>query len=274
MQINSETAWCAVTSRLGGPLVRKAAVMIGVAILASTLARAQTTDSSAKSTGMERRQETLLQNIFSYLNMAGTRSADFRPLTQRERNTLYGKSFINPLWYLKGAVSAGQNQWKDDPREWEQGISGYGKRYGDIMGQYAIRRTITYGFESWFHEDNRYLPSGKKGFWPRTGYALSSGIMARHDNGRRYPSASLLVGYAGGAYLSRFWQPDSVNSVGDAAVSFGVSMGWNIGFSVMKEYLPDILRRFTRRATPSDGAGPPPAVPSSTRHAHPAENHP
>ena len=99
------------------------------------------------------------------------------------------------------------------------------------------------GFESLLHEDNRYFVSREKGFWPRFGYSLSSGILARHDNGKRYPSASLLIGYAGGAYVSRFWQPASANSVGDAAVSFGISMGWNIGLGAVKEFLPGILHR-------------------------------
>jgi hypothetical protein len=168
---------------------------------------------------------------------------EFHPLTQKERAKLFAESFINPIWYAKGALSAGANQWADVPEEWEQGASGYGKRFADIMGQYAVRKTVMYGFESLLHEDNRYFVSGKKGFWPRLGYSLSSGLLARHDSGKRYPSASLLIGYASGAYVSRFWQPASADSVGDAAVSFGISMGWNIGLGAAKEFLPDILRR-------------------------------
>jgi hypothetical protein len=191
--------------------------------------------------------EKALDFVFDYLNMANRKkAADFRPLTQKERNELYGKSLVNPVWYLKGAFSAAQNQWKDKPAEWEQGTSGYGKRYADIMGQYAIQKTTTFGLESLLHEDNRYFGSRKKGFWPRTGYALSSSILARHDNGRRYPSVSSLTGYASGAFLSRLWQPPSSNTAGAGAVSFGISMGWNIGFSVVKEFLPDILRPFTK----------------------------
>ena len=81
----------------------------------------------------------------------------FNPLTERERTHRFGKSLINPVWYAKGALSAVQNQWRDIPEEWEQGASGLGKRYADIMGQYAIRKTVTFGFESMLHEDNRVL---------------------------------------------------------------------------------------------------------------------
>ena len=200
----------------------------------------------------------VLNEVFGYLNMAGARkAADFRPLTQRERNGIYGKALVNPIWYVKGAISAGLNQWEDKPHEWEQGASGYGKRYADIMGQYSIQKTTTFGLESLLHEDNRYFGSGKKGFWPRLGYALSSGVLARHDNGKRYPSISLIGGYASGAFISRLWQPPSVNTAGDGAVSFGVSMGWNIAFGVVKEYLPDLLRPVLDKGKPK------PAPPSS-----------
>jgi hypothetical protein len=221
-----------------------AARMVFALCSTATLALAQ----GARSPGSSAPAEGFYRDLFAYLNMSGANAPKFQPLTQRERNSLFGKSFINPIWYAKGAMSAGLNQWQDLPEPWEQGASGYGKRFGDIMGQYAIRRTAMYGFESWLHEDNRYFPSAKKGFWARTGYALSSGLTARHDNGKRYPSASILVAYASGAYFSRFWQPSPNRSIGDAAVSFGVSMGWNIGLGVLKEYLPEMLRPLRRKS--------------------------
>jgi hypothetical protein len=181
--------------------------------------------------------------LFNYMNMAGTKKAsDFRPLTQQERTHLYFKTMVNPLGYMKAGFSAGIDQWEDKPEEWEQGASGYGKRYANILGQYSIQRTVTFGLSSALHEDNRYFNSGKKGFWSRTVYALSSGILARHDDGSRHFSVSQVGGTAAGAFLSRLWQPPSQDSAGDGAVSFGITMGSNIGFSVVKEFLPDLGR--------------------------------
>src|SRR3954469_14438685 len=107
------------------------------------------------------------------------------------------------------------------------------------MGQYAIQRTVTFGASSLLHEDNRYFLSGKKGIWRRTGYALSSSILARHDNGKLYPSVSLISGFAAGALVFRAWLPPSQNSAGDGAVSFGTTMGWNALTCAVKEFLPD-----------------------------------
>lgn len=181
--------------------------------------------------------------IFNYLNMAGTtKASDFKPLTQPERSRLYLETMINPFGYIKAGFSAGIDQWNNKPPEWGQGASGYGKRYMNILGQYSIQRTVTFGLSSAFHEDNRYFNSGKKEFWPRIGYAISSGILARHDDGSRHISISQLGGVAAGAFLSRSWQPRSQNSAADGAISFGITMASNMGFGVVKEFLPDLGR--------------------------------
>jgi hypothetical protein len=186
--------------------------------------------------------------VFNYLNMAGTTKAnEFCPLTQQERTQIYVKTMVNPLGYLKAGFSAGLDQWNDKPSEWGQGAAGYGKRFANIQGQYSIQRTVTFILSSGLSEDNRYFNSGKKGVWPRTGYAVASGIFARHDDGSRHLSVSQLGGVAAAAFLSRFWQPPSQRSVGDGAVSFGISMASNMGFGVVKEFLPDIGRAIKRK---------------------------
>ncbi len=189
-----------------------------------------------------------LSYVFNYLNMAGTKKAsDFLPLTQKKRTQLYLETMANPLGYIKGGLSAGIDQWRDKPPEWRQGMSGYGKRYINIMSQYSIQRTVTFGLSSSLHEDNRYFNSGRKGFWTRTGYALTSGLAARNDEGNRHLSISQLGGVAAGAFLSRAWLPRSQNSAADGAVSFGITMLSNMGFGVVKEFLPDIGRSLNRR---------------------------
>ena len=186
--------------------------------------------------------------LFNYLNMAGTQKAtEFKPLTQKERTQIYFKTMVNPLGYAKAGFSAGIDQWKDKPEEWEQGASGYGKRFANILGQYSIQRTVTYGLGSLLHEDNRYFNSGKKGFWPRASYAICSAFLARHDDGSRAISISQLSGVAAGAFVARLWLPPSENSAKDGAVSFGLTMGSNAAFGVVKEFIPDLGRAISKK---------------------------
>jgi hypothetical protein len=184
----------------------------------------------------------------SYLNMAGHQTAkDFRPLTQGERTGLHLRSLVNPWGFAKAALSAGTDQWHNKPQEWDQGWKAYGKRFANIEGQYAIQKTVTYLISSPLHEDNRYFGSGKHGFWSRTQYALASSVLARHDNGNLHLSVSQLSGVAAGAFAARLWLPPSQSSAGDAAVSFGITMGSNTALSVLKEFLPDLLRGAARK---------------------------
>ena len=193
--------------------------------------------------------------LFEYLEMAGTQKApDFRPLSQHERNVIYAKSLINPIWYFKGAMSGALDQRNNKPPEWGQGWAAYGQRVGNIMGQYAIQRSTSFGLASLLHEDNRYLGSGQKGFWRRSKYAVASSILARHDDGRRYPSISRITGFTAGAFISRAWQPPSTHSAGDGAVSFGLSMGYNALACEVKEFLPDMLRPLLKGRKPQPPA--------------------
>ncbi len=219
-------------------------VVVSFAVQAqSQSAPQEQTDASSTQSGSK-----LKSSVFNLLNMAGTeKSKEFHPMSQTERNHLYFSTMINPLSFARCAFSAGIDQWNDKPSEWEQGVSGYGKRFANILGQYSIQRTVTYGLSSALHEDNRYFNSGKQGFWSRTVYALSSGILARHDDGTRQFSISQVGGVAAGAFLARTWLPPSQHSAGDAAVSFGITMGSNIGLGVMKEFLPDLVRPFTKK---------------------------
>jgi hypothetical protein len=188
-----------------------------------------------------------INSLAPYLDLAETTAARFRPLTQAERTRLYLKGVLSPWGVLYGATRAGLHQSWNGPPEWGQGAQGYGKRFADSYGQYWARRTFAFSFASVLHEDNRYFRSGKHGLWRRTKYAVASGLLARHDNGQRSLSISRLGAIAGVAFVSRTWQPPSTNSAGDAAVSFGVTMGTEVGLCVFKEFLPELAGPLHRK---------------------------
>ena len=197
--------------------------------------------------------EKAVDGLENYLNMAGSKTAkDFQPLTQQERNALYLRSLVNPWGFAKAAMSAGIDQANDKPKEWGQGWGPYGQRYANIEGQYLVQKTATFLISSPLHEDNRYFGSGAHGFWPRLGYAVSSSVLARHDDGKRYVSVSQLTGVAAGAFVARLWLPPSQSGASEAAASFGYTMAANVATSVLKEFLPDLTRRSSKKKSPGN----------------------
>ncbi len=235
-------------------MIRKCICELAIFTLAFGATAASQSQNSVTGQPSSKVADRTVNNLFNYLNMAGTEKAgEFQPLTPRQRTQIYLHTMINPFGFIKAGMSAGIDQWTDNPEEWRQGASAYGKRYANILGQYSIQRTFTFALSAGLQEDNRYFNSGKSGFWPRTKYALESGILARHNDGSRHISISQLGGVAAGAFLSRTWLPPSQSSAGDAAVSFGITMGGNIGFGVVKEFLPDLGRAIANKRKRSSG---------------------
>ena len=97
------------------PCCIAAAIVAALTITSSV--SAQQANPAAPVVNTEVRGTRILDYLFGYLNMAGSGSDVFKPLTQRERTSRYGKSMINPLWYAKAAISAGQNQLLDTPED-------------------------------------------------------------------------------------------------------------------------------------------------------------
>jgi hypothetical protein len=170
--------------------------------------------------------------------------AQFVPLTSSERLSKYLAGLVDGESVLRTAASAGIRQAAGTPKEWGGGAEAYGERVGNAFAQHVIHRTLQYGISAALHEDNRYFVSGQTGFFRRTKYAIKSTLLARHDNGNQYFSFSRVGGAAGAAFISRAWQPRSTTSAGDGAVSFGITMGSDIGFNVFREFWPDMKRHF------------------------------
>ena len=168
---------------------------------------------------------------------------DFVPMTPTERIVQAEFSVGSATPFLYSAVRAGIDQAYNRPKEWRQGAEGFGLRYGSIYGELFISQVFEQGVAYRLHEDNRYFGSGRRNPAARLGYALASTILARHEDGSRSVSVSAIGGAASAAFISRAWQPRSSTSVGDAAVSFGLTMAVRAGFNVLREFSPRVFGR-------------------------------
>jgi hypothetical protein len=168
----------------------------------------------------------------------------FAPMTRGERFRNYMVRVAGPQPFITAAATAGISQAEDTPKEWSGGAEGYGKRIGDAYAQQFIRGTLEYGLSAALHEDNRYFVSGQTGFFRRTRYAVVSTLLARHESGNQSFSFSRIGSAAGAAFISRAWQPRSITSAGDGAVSFGISIGSDIGFNIVREFWPGLRHHF------------------------------
>ena len=128
--------------------------------------------------------------------------------TKRERFNRYVLSVVGPFSLLSTGISAGINQWRDRPVEWEQGASGFGKRYASEFGRTAIQQTITYGLDTAMGLDTGFRRSNRKGFFPRMTDALAENITSRTRTGKRVISVPRISGiYASRIISEEAWYP-------------------------------------------------------------------
>jgi hypothetical protein len=172
--------------------------------------------------------------------MAGKTQDQFKPLTARERLSLYAKDLLSPFHFFLAGVSAGITQLQDSPKAWGLGAQGYALRFANYYGEATISSILQMSGEDLLHEDNLYYGSGEHGVWKRMKYAIASSVLARSNDGTQHFSVSQVGSTAAAAFISRIWQPRSNDSAGDGAVNFGINMASNAGVNVVREFLPGV----------------------------------
>lgn len=181
-------------------------------------------------------------SLFSSLLMSGKTQDQFKPLTAKERVSLYARDLLSPFHLFLAGFSAGITQLQDSPKAWGLGAQGYGLRFVNYYGEATISSVLQMTGEDLLHEDNLYYGSGEHGFWKRIRYAVASSVLARSNDGSQHFSVSQVGSTAASSFISRIWQPRSNDSAGDGAVNFGINMASNAGVNVVREFLPGLTQ--------------------------------
>jgi hypothetical protein len=174
---------------------------------------------------------------------SATNAPSYAPLTASERWRRYLVSAFGPGAILRAAAAGGIAQWENTPKEWKQGSEAFGDRFGNSLAEHVIRKTIEAGAAAALHEDNRYFKSTDTGFGKRLKHSVGSVFITHNEAGGEHFAYSRFAGAIGSSFISREWQPRSLDSSGDAAVNFGVTMALDMGWNVFKEFRPHRLGR-------------------------------
>ncbi|MBZ5624787.1 MAG: hypothetical protein LAQ69_39720, partial [Acidobacteriia bacterium] len=59
---------------------------------------------------------------------------------------------FSPTSFVSSAANAGIGQWRNRPREWQQGGEGYGRRYASSFAEHIVYQTMMFGASSVLHE--------------------------------------------------------------------------------------------------------------------------
>ncbi len=198
-------------------------------------------DSSTQPSGQRR--------MFGFVPAYGLVEAGMQPppLTSGQKFKL-AVQYLNPYTFLFVAAEAGVNQARNDPPEYGQGAEGYGKRYGaGFADGLTASIFITGMYPSLLRQDPRYYRLGDGGFSHRTGYAVSRILVTRQDSGRKAFNVSEVLGSFSSSALAVTYYPKSQRDFSDVAERAGIQFAFDAGFNVLKEFYPEIQRKFFGR---------------------------
>jgi hypothetical protein len=97
------------------------------------------------------------------------------------------------------------------------------------------------------HEDTRYYAIGHGSKWKRLGYAMSRVAIARTYSGHSTPNFAGLGGKVGAQAVSTTYYPAASEPFGVLATKFSYSCARDIGFTVFREFYPDIAIHILHR---------------------------
>jgi hypothetical protein len=166
-------------------------------------------------------------------------------LELKDKFVLFVQDSFDPVTFLATGFSAGIDQAENTDPTYGQGSEGYGKRFGaEFAGQASSRFFKDFAYPWIFSEDPRYyrLAHGKAG--KRLLHAMEHAVVAHRDNGKRMFNFSEWLGTTSAVVLSNTYHPDNQRGFAPAAQAVGYSVLQDMGFDVLREFWPEISRKF------------------------------
>jgi hypothetical protein len=165
----------------------------------------------------------------------------YTPLTPAEKAKRRALRLIEPVTLASSAMSAGIDQWRRNPHDWDEGTKGYAIRFASAEGYTAAHNAIALTFDEAFHLDPRYrrMPEGRAG--ARIWNAVSQSFLAYKDSGGRTINISEIGGNFGAGFVAGTWQPRGYQSANDALERGALGLLFHTGKNVVREFLPNIL---------------------------------
>jgi hypothetical protein len=172
-------------------------------------------------------------------------SGPFQPLTNQQRREVYFRqTFLTVGTYVARMFSAGVDQARGVPSQWEGGMTGYGKRFGNRYGQLVIQNSIVAAGNAALGYEPRYDLCRCTGFWPRTRHAVSRYFVAYNRTERELrPQIPLFVGAFSAGMLSDVWLPGKRNPWRDGGYNALAQAGYGSGINWVSEFALDILHK-------------------------------
>lgn len=218
-----------------------------------TSAQAQDAKDKAADPAAAQKHDRLFMVLPNYLTVEN--ESKVPPLTAGGKFKLVAKNSFDPAIFPFIGVIALIGQAQNSDPEYGQGMEGYGKRYAAAFGDATIGSFMTSAtFPALLRQDPRYYQMGHGGFRRRMFYSLSRIFITRGDSGRHQFNTSEIAGNLVAAGISINYHPAQERNVPTTLTVWGTDTGWDALSNVLKEFWPDIRRKFSKKHSPEPPA--------------------
>ena len=179
---------------------------------------------------------------------------DFEPLTIGEKFKVASEDSFDRGTVALAAIFAGQSQLTNANRSFGQGGEGYARYFGAAYGDFVISNYMTEAvFPTLLHQDPRYFRRGTGSGWSRLGYAMGQIFWTHRDSGGVQFNYSEIAGNSVAVAISNAYYADN-RTARDAVSKLGMQIGVDMAANILKEFWPDLERKFPWRRRHDPGA--------------------
>jgi hypothetical protein len=171
----------------------------------------------------------------------------YRPLTVREKFNVAAQDSWDRGTVVLAALFGAENQLTNSNRAFGQGAAGFGRYFGASYGNFVIGNYMTEAvFPSLLHQDPRYFRRGTGSAWSRMRYATGQTFRTHNDSGRSQFNYSEWLGSSAAVAISNAYYAND-RTARDNVSQLGVQIGVDTAANILKEFYPDLLRKFGRK---------------------------
>jgi hypothetical protein len=178
----------------------------------------------------------------------------YEPLTSGEKFKIASQDAFDRGTVGLALLFGGEGQLTNSNPAFGQGGRGFSKYSGAAYGDFVIGDYMTEAvFPTLLHQDPRYFRRGTGSGRSRLGYAVGQIFWTHRDSGGTQFNYSEIAGNAVAVGISTSYYTDN-RTASDAVSKYGMQIGIDIAANVLKEFWPDLERKFRRKQSRAGAA--------------------
>lgn len=172
---------------------------------------------------------------------------DYEPLTTKQKFQIAREDSFDRGTLILAAMFAGDGQLTNANRSFGQGMQGYAKYFGASYGDFVIGNYMSEAiYPALLHQDPRYFRRGVGSAWSRLGYSIGQIFWTHTDSDRTQFNYSEILGNSTAVAISNLYYQDN-RTVGNSSSKLGMQIGVDMASNILKEFWPDVNRKFKKR---------------------------